>query len=137
MPDRSPKLHFAMLTHGALAATQRAVRSLCEHTPAGFQLHVVDNASSDATPSWLQQQQRHPWWRYQLNSKNRGVPGGRNDLIDFIRPTAADHEWLVFIDNDLEFESGWLAPFLKAIQQYPNARVLGKVGHFITVTESG
>ncbi|MGK0204490.1 MAG: glycosyltransferase involved in cell wall biosynthesis/GT2 family glycosyltransferase [Planctomycetota bacterium] len=136
MTSDAPKLHFAMLTYGALEDTRRAVSSLAKHTPPGFLLHVIDNASSDATPSWLGNQQK-PWLRHKLNASNRGVPGGRNDLIDFITPTAADHDWIVFIDNDLEFQEGWIQPFLDAIKQFPDARVLGKVGHFITVTETG
>lgn len=132
----APKLHFAMLTYGALEETRRAVHSLAKHTPPGFQLHIVDNASSDATPSWLQSQQQ-PWLRYRLNTSNRGVPGGRNDLIDFIAPEADDADWIVFVDNDLEFQEGWLEPFLAAMQRFPTARILGKVGHLMTVTEEG
>lgn len=131
-----PRLHLAMLTYGALEETQRCVRSLVAHTPAGYQLNVVDNASTDATPQWLEQQLK-PWLRYQLNTTNRGVPGGRNDLLDFILPTAADTDWIVFIDNDLEFQEGWVQPFLDAIAKYPDARILGKVGHFLTVTAEG
>jgi hypothetical protein len=43
-------LCFAMLTHGALPSTMRCVRSLEQHTPGGFRLLVVDNASRDDTP---------------------------------------------------------------------------------------
>jgi len=131
-----PRLHFAMLTYGALDETKRAVRSLVSNTPQGFQLNVVDNASADATPEWLEQQNK-PWLRYKVNASNRGVPGGRNDLMDFILPTTADTDWIVFIDNDLEFQEGWVQPFLEAIERFPDARVLGKVGHFLTVTEEG
>lgn len=136
MATAMPRLHFAMLTYGALAETRRAVQSLTTNTPPGFQLHIIDNASTDATPGWLQQQ-RQPWLRHRINSTNRGVAGGRNDLFDFILPTAADHDWIVFIDNDLEFEADWVVPFVRAIERFPDARVLGKVGHFMTVTESG
>jgi len=137
MSANGPTLHFAMLTYGALAETQRAIRTLAATTAQPFVLHVVDNASPDGeTQAWLQAQ-REPWLRYQLNDSNRGVPGGRNDLLDFILPQAQPHDWIVFVDNDLEFEDGWLQPFAEAMRDYPNARVLGKVGHLITVHDSG
>jgi alpha-1,3-rhamnosyl/mannosyltransferase len=137
MSDAGPTLHFAMLTYGALAETERAVRTIAATTGQPFVLHVVDNASPDGrTQAWLQAQQQ-PWLRYRLNQSNRGVPGGRNDLLDFILPETQPHDWIVFVDNDLEFEAGWLQPFAEAMRQFPGARVLGKVGHLITVHETG
>lgn len=131
-----PTLHFLMLTYGALAATRRCVRSLVATTKAPFRLWIVDNASTDDTPQWLASRQE-PWLRWRRNAENRGVPGGRNDLLDFVLPNAAPHDWLVFVDNDLEFAEGWLAPFGRAMQAFPNARVLGKVGHFVLVHQNG
>jgi len=132
-----PRLHFAMLTYGALSATKRAVQTLAATTDQPFVVHVIDNASPDGqTQRWLQEQ-RSPWLRYHLNETNRGVPGGRNDLLDFILPQAQPEDWIVFVDNDLEFEDGWLQPFAEAIRDFPGARVLGKVGHLISVHESG
>lgn len=132
---RSGRIHFAMLTHGALAATQRCVRSLRATVPAPFTLFVVDNASTDGTREWLQQ--HGDWLQCQFNSDNRGVPGGRNDLLALALPQLADSDWLVFIDNDLEFHPGWLEPFVRAMASWPEARVLGKVGHFIVAHDDG
>lgn len=131
-PQQVPHLRFAMLTYGALDATRRCVRSLHATTPAPFDLYVVDNGSTDGTREWLAAQTQ-PWLRHRNNEQNRGVPGGRNDLLDFVLPQAAPTDWIVFVDNDLEFEAGWLEPFLAAMRAFPDARVLGKVGHFIVV----
>ncbi|MBZ0154273.1 MAG: glycosyltransferase, partial [Planctomycetes bacterium] len=131
-PQQVPHLRFAMLTYGALDATRRCVRSLRATTPAPFELYVVDNGSTDGTREWLAAQ-TEPWLSHRNNAQNRGVPGGRNDLLDFVLPQAAPTDWIVFIDNDLEFAAGWLDPFLAAMQQFPDARVLGKVGHFAVV----
>jgi glycosyltransferase involved in cell wall biosynthesis/GT2 family glycosyltransferase len=127
-----PRLHFAMLTYGALAATKRCVRSLREHTGQPFELWIVDNASTDGTQQWLAAQ-HEPWLHWQGNTENRGVPGGRNDLLDLILPHAAPHDWIVFVDNDLEFRANWLEPFVQAIARHPEARVFGKVGCFVVV----
>ena len=42
-----------MVTHGAWPLAQRAIGSLIEHTPAPFELIVVDNASTDETAARL------------------------------------------------------------------------------------
>ncbi|MBL8731167.1 MAG: glycosyltransferase [Planctomycetes bacterium] len=131
-PQQVPHLRFAMLTYGALDATRRCVSSLRRTTPGPFELYVVDNGSTDGTREWLAAQ-TEPWLSHRNNARNRGVPGGRNDLLDFVLPQAAPTDWIVFIDNDLEFAAGWLDPFLAAMQQFPDARVLGKVGHLAVV----
>jgi len=131
-PQKPPRIRFAMLTYGALDATQRCIRSLARHTPAPFELYVLDNASSDETPRWLDAQ-TWPWLHVRHNPTNRGVPGGRNDLLAFVLPDCADDDWIVFVDNDLEFGEGWLEPFVRAIHEHPAARVFGKVGHFVVV----
>ncbi len=133
-PIGRARYHFAILTHGALAATQRCLRSLAATVPGPFQVFVVDNASADATPVWLRAR-TEPWLHWQCNAHNRGVPGGRNDLIDFALPHLGAADWLVFCDNDLEFEAGWLESFERAIAAFPSARVLGKIGHLIEVRD--
>lgn len=131
-PVGRARLHFAILTHGALAATQRCLRTLAATVPGPFQVFVVDNASTDRTPQWLREHGA-PWLHWQLNAQNRGVPGGRNDLLDFALPHLRDDDWLVFCDNDLEFEPGWFGAYERAIAAWPAARLLGKVGHFVEV----
>lgn len=125
-----PRIRFLMLTYGALAATRRCVQSLVATMPEPFRLFVVDNGSTDGTRQWLAAR-TEPWLQVRHNARNRGVPGGRNDLLDFALPDAAPDDWLVFIDNDLEFQPGWFEAFVRAMAAHPEARVFGKVGHFL------
>lgn len=126
------KWHFAILTYGNLAETKRCLASLEATVDEPFVVHVVDNASKDGTQQWLRSCGK-PWLRARCNETNRGVPGGRNDLLAFALPTMRADDWLVFCDNDLEFTAGWLARFRSAMRQFPNARMLGQVGHLVHV----
>lgn len=129
---RPCRLHFAVLTYNGLADTRRCLQSIAATTPGPFTVHVLDNGSDDGTREWLAGR-GEPWLRWRGNATNRGVPGGRNDLLTWLLPELGDHDWLVFCDNDLEFQPGWLEPFLRAMAAWPEARVLGKVGHFLQV----
>lgn len=126
--------NFAILTYGELAATQRCLRSLQATMREPFRVFVVDNGSTDGTVEWLASR-REPWLHYRQNATNRGVPGGRNDLLAFALPHLRAEDWLVFCDNDLEFGQGWLAPFAAAMRRFPGARLLGKAGHFVEVRD--
>ncbi len=131
-PVAPARFHFAILTYGALAATKRCLRSLAATVDEPFSVFVVDNGSTDGTQDWLASRDE-PWLHWQWNAHNRGVPGGRNDLLAFALPHLRADDWLVFCDNDLEFEAGWLQAYRRAIARHPQARVLGKVGHLIEV----
>ncbi len=126
------KWHVAILTYGNLAETKRCLASLEATVDEPFVVHVIDNASSDGTQQWLRSCGK-PWLRVRCNEANRGVPGGRNDLLAFALPNMRPDDWLVFCDNDLEFTTGWLAKYRDAMRQFPNARMLGQVGHLVQV----
>ena len=136
MSAPTAKWHFAILTYGNLAETRRCLASLRASVDEPFVVHIVDNASVDGTQEWLRSQ-REPWLRVRFNPTNRGVPGGRNDLLAFALPTMRSDDWLVFCDNDLEFTKGWLAKFRDAMKQFPNARMLGQAGHLVHVGNEG
>lgn len=131
-PVRPAKWNFAILTYGNLAETKRCLKTLAATVDEPFAVFVVDNGSTDGTREWLQ---NHPaeWLHWRLNDRNRGVPGGRNDLLAFAVPHLRDDDWLVFCDNDLEFVDGWLQRFRAAMARFPEARMLGQVGHCIEV----
>lgn len=124
---------FAILTYGSLAETQRCLRTLQASMDEPYEVFVVDNGSTDGTKAWLEQQGHGLRWR--ANDKNRGVPGGRNDLLDFVLPHCQPEDWIVFCDNDLEFTPGWLQAYRSAMQAFPAARLLGQVGHRIVVQD--
>ncbi|MEQ1632796.1 MAG: glycosyltransferase, partial [Planctomycetota bacterium] len=133
-PVRATKWNFAILTYGNLAETKQCLRTLAATMDEPFSVFVVDNASTDGTQEWLKTHAAE-WLHWQCNTQNRGVPGGRNDLLDFALPHLRGEDWVVFCDNDLEFAPGWLEHFRRAMGEFPNARLLGQVGHLIEVRD--
>lgn len=131
----SPKLWFAMLTYNALAYTKRCLLSLDRHTTEPWHVVILDNGSVDGTREWLATLD-DARVTVHCSSENRGVAGGRNDLVQLIGARVPDDGFIVFIDNDLEFFPGWLAPFRELFAQHPNVGMASCSGFEMVVHES-
>lgn len=121
-----------MLTFNALASTRRAIASLCATTGAPFNLFVVDNDSRDGSRDWLtglEDERVH----VRFAPRNLGVPGGRNALLRTILPHAQDDDFLIFVDNDLEFLPGWREPFERVFERFAAAGIASKQGSHVLV----
>lgn len=119
-------IRIGILTHNGLHHTQRCLDSLRAHTTAAWEAFVVDNASSDATPAWLQSL-ADARIHVELRSDNLGVSGGRNHLFRQLTPLLGDDDLLVFLDNDIEVGAGWETPFVEA---FATQSRLGVAGHW-------
>ncbi|RMG67478.1 MAG: glycosyltransferase, partial [Calditrichaeota bacterium] len=103
--------------------TRRCLETLYANTDRGigFEVIVVDNASTDQTPHYLQEaQQQFPNLKYIRNKKNRRFAGACN-----IGARAARGEILVFLNNDTEPQPGWLRA---AIARLNSCKDIGIVG---------
>jgi glucosyl-dolichyl phosphate glucuronosyltransferase len=83
------------------------------------ELLVVDNGSTDDSPERIQRELAGAAFAWQLipepvpgvnSSRNAGLEAARGDL-------------LIFTDNDLTFEPGWLTAYLDAAEQHPDQEV--------------
>jgi glycosyltransferase involved in cell wall biosynthesis/GT2 family glycosyltransferase len=127
------KIHIAMLTYNALAYTKQCLHALLTRTRRPLEIHIRENASKDATPLWLREL-NHPRVHVEYGDDNRGVPGGRNRLIEMIRPVAGPEDFVVFLDNDIEVLEGWEDHFLDFFARHPEAGIASAIGHrFIVV----
>jgi GT2 family glycosyltransferase len=113
---------FAILTHNALEFTKLCIKSILENTPFGYDLHIVDNASTDGTPGWLKAQSLANL-HFVLSEENLGLPRGRNFLLREIMPLLPKDGFLIFLDNDMELLPGWHQPFLELFQSHPEAGI--------------
>ncbi len=85
-----------------------------------YEVIVVDNASTDGTPNFLQQlAAREKRLVCILNNMNRGFAGGNNDAI-----RAATGELLVLLNNDTVVTRGWLTKLVETLQD----ETVGMVG---------
>lgn len=99
------RLSIVILCHNHLEVTQRCVQSLRDTTlRTPYELVVLDNASTDGTWEWLQQQEDV---RAIRSEENLGVGGGRNAAAK-----VATGDLLLFLDNDMEMFPGWELPML-------------------------
>lgn len=128
----APKLWFAILTYNALAYTKRCLLSLDLHTTEPWHAVILDNLSTDGTRDWLASLD-DPRITVKLGDSNRGVAGGRNDLLDLMLDRVPDDGFVVFIDNDLEFYAGWLTPFRRLFDSAPDAGIASCSGYEIVV----
>lgn len=99
--------------------TVRCLTSLAEHTPADrYEVVIVDNASSDATPDLCAQLEGD-------------VTAIRNDVnLGFSKAcnqgaAAATGRHLLFLNNDTEALPGWLEPMLDIIESEPDVGAVG------------
>jgi GT2 family glycosyltransferase len=83
---------------------------------AGVEVIVVDDGSRDATAAVAA---RHGARRIAHDSP-RGLNAARNAGVE-----ASDASLLVFVDDDVEASSGWLAALLAAAGAHPEAEVFG------------
>lgn len=123
-PQSGPRLGIVMLAHNAVNDTRRAISSVLWHTTVPFRLVVVDNASTDSTPTFLRELD-DPRVVVVSSPINLGVPGGRNAGLDEL---VGDEEYVVFLDNDVEVLARWWEPFVHALAADPANGLAGDDG---------
>lgn len=104
--NRPVRYSVIILAFNGLVHTVRCLQSLIQFAPScGWEIIVVDNASSDGTRAWLQAfAEQHPdIIRLVLNEENHGFSRGCNDGA-----LVAQGEWLCFLNNDTVVTQGWL-----------------------------
>ena len=128
----APRVWFAILTYNALAYTKRCLASLDLYTTVPWHAIILDNMSTDGTREWLASLDDSRV-TVALSETNRGVAGGRNDLLDLVLPRISDDGFVVFVDNDLEFHPNWIKPFMQLFDRQPTAGMASVSGHEIVV----
>ncbi|QJB55676.1 glycosyltransferase [Pseudodesulfovibrio sp. zrk46] len=106
------------------------LRSLYESELSGASLFVLDNGSTDTTPKMLESWQGRftnllGEDRFQIISLpvNVGAPAARNWLMH--HPPVGSHDFICYLDDDVELPADWLLKLGAAIRHYPDAGVWG------------
>ncbi len=117
------KASILLLTYNNLNLTQMCLESILERTPLpDYEVIVVDNASQDGTPAFLEEYAwAHPQVRAILNLTNTGFAHGNNQGA-----AAARGEYLVFLNNDTVVTGGWLGSLLRHLDD-PRVGMVGPV----------
>src|SRR5215475_7873344 len=117
-----PVASIIVPTRNRAASLARTLQSLCaQRLQAGYQLLVVDNGSTDETRKVAQEAiATNPQQMIQyiqepvpglLSGRHRGALEAKSDL-------------LIFVDDDIEAEPGWLAAFLDSFGD-PTVQLVG------------
>ncbi len=124
--SRFPLVGIVMFTYDRLDYTKTALAKLMENTEYPFNLHIIDNHSTDGTVEWLRMvRHRYPSIRsITFNPENRGLPGPTNE---FWRRVNAD--LVGKVDNDVIVPKGWLYRLVDAHLKASGAAIIG-VYHF-------
>jgi len=91
---------IVLLTHNQLTYTRECLASIRRNTRGPYSLIVVDNASTDGTPEYLE---TLPWIRLIRSRINLGFPAGCNKGI-----AAAGRDDVLLLNNDTVVTRGWL-----------------------------
>ncbi|MCX7748472.1 MAG: bifunctional glycosyltransferase family 2 protein/class I SAM-dependent methyltransferase [Clostridia bacterium] len=108
-----------ILTHNQLEYTKLCLDSIRKYTHVPYEIIVVDNASTDGTVGYLEQQNDI---RLIKNIENKGFAAGCNQGI-----MASGGEYVVLLNNDTVVTCGWLSNLISCFSHVENAAAVGPV----------
>lgn len=115
---------IVIVTHNQLHHTRACLESIRARTDEPIEIVVVDNASTDGTPGFLNARGDV---RLVSNDENRGFPIAANQGI-----RAARGEQVLLLNNDTIVTTGWLARMLDALAADPRAGLVGPVSNNVS-----
>lgn len=115
----SPLISAIICTHNRASYLGAAIDSLLRQTYPHYEIIVVDNASTDATPSVVEARLPHPHLSYVYES-TLGLSAARNRGASL-----AQGEILAYLDDDAEADPQWLAALVEAFHAHPQAAIAG------------
>ena len=119
-----PKISIIVVTYNNLAYTKLCLESIIENTEyPNFEVIIVDNGSTDATPEYLDSLQE---CRFEIrvikNTNNRGFAPANNQGFE-----ASTGRYIVFLNNDTIVTPGWLFRLYRHLINNPSAGMVGPV----------
>jgi GT2 family glycosyltransferase len=109
-----------------LELTRRCVASVLDDPAAiDLELVIVDNASTDGTPAWLDTLADRPRITVIRNGENRGFAAACNQGLAAAAARGVD--LLVILNNDLVVTPGWLRTLDRHLRRDPTIGLLGPV----------
>lgn len=120
----APRASVIVVTYNNLEYTQACLSSLELYSDyTNMEVIVVDNASSDGSPSYLKEwQAAGPDRQLILNNDNRGFAAANNQGLK-----AATGEYLVMLNNDTYVTPGWVGTLVNHMRRTPVLGMLGPV----------
>lgn len=119
-----PAVSVIVVTYNNLDYTRACLHSLEVFSEwARLEIIVVDNASRDGTPQFLQQWSNAASGRkVVLNQDNRGFAAANNQGL-----AIAGGDYLILLNNDTYVTRGWIRGLLMHLQRDPDVGLVGPV----------
>ena len=121
---------IAICTLNRADSLARTLQSLCEMecgSPAGFEVVIVDNGSTDHTGDVCRTFGARLPIRYVIEER-RGLSNARNRAVHEARG-----DYICWTDDDVTVDRGWLRAYLTSFAKYPEAAFFG--GRIVPVLE--
>ncbi len=116
-----PKISVLILCYNKIEYTIKCLTTLFKNTSyPNFEVIVVDNASSDDMPGYLES--FGDKIKFIHSEANSGFVGGNNLASQY-----AKGEFLVFLNNDTEVQPSWLEHLVTTFNYHPNAGAVGSM----------
>lgn len=117
-----PAASIVVVSFNNLLFNRMCLESVLLNTAPGFELIVVDNASTDGTVEYLQELERwNPGVRLRLNGRNQGFPAACNQGLRMARG-----ETLVILNNDTLVSGDWIGNLARMLRD-PAVGMVGPV----------
>jgi GT2 family glycosyltransferase len=123
MTVNTPKVFIVVLNWNGWEDTNECLASLMKLGYPNFKILVVDNASTDASVSNIQQE--FPKIRILQMSENRGYAAGNNEGIRYAMDHGADYIWILNNDTVIEPDSLW--PLVKKMEKNKSIGMCGSL----------
>lgn len=111
------RISVIIVTWNALPLLQRYLPSVVASTYADLEIRLADNASADGSAEWVRA--HHPQVKIDTFDANHGYCGGNNRGA-----RQATGDLLLFLNNDVRVEPGWLEPLAARFRAEPDLGIL-------------
>jgi GT2 family glycosyltransferase/glycosyltransferase involved in cell wall biosynthesis len=116
---KSEKASIIIGTRNNCGYLRRTLETLFCHTPPGFELIIVNNASEDGTDILLQSL-NYPHLKIVNNKANRSFAAFNNQGLRL-----ATRPYVLFLNDDVELMPGWLEPLIEMLDLHPEVGAVG------------
>lgn len=119
-----PKVSVIVLTYNNLDFTKACLHSIeAESNWSNLEVIVVDNASTDGTPEYLEAwADGVPGRKVILNKENLGFSAGNN-----VGLAAASGDFLILLNNDTYVTRSWVRTLVNHLKRDPGIGIIGPV----------
>lgn len=115
-----PRVAIVVVQRERYSPTLRCLSQLIAVTPVPLHLIYVDGGSPPSVQAFLRcLSQQYPWFEWIRRDRPLGVNEARNEALARLSQEKLSQEMdcLLFMDNDIWVEPGWLAPLVTSAEQ--------------------